>query len=76
MELFAADGHDAGGCERVTGKSGMRPLAVGSGRNGQSRERAASPAEDEAPLRGLGRSSQVFNGAPVGDRQRDIGPSR
>ena len=27
MELFAADGHDAGGCERVTGKSGMRPLA-------------------------------------------------
>ena len=21
MELFAADGHDAGGCERVTGKS-------------------------------------------------------
>ena len=28
MELFAADGHDAGGCERVTGKSGMRPLAA------------------------------------------------
>ena len=28
MELFAADGHDAGGCERVTGKSGMRPLAI------------------------------------------------
>ena len=27
MELFAADGHDAGGCERVTGKSGMRPTA-------------------------------------------------
>ena len=27
MELFAADGHDAGGCERVTGKSGMRPVA-------------------------------------------------
>ena len=26
MELFAADGHDAGACERVTGKSGMRPL--------------------------------------------------
>ena len=26
MELFAADGHDAGGCERVTGKSGMRPF--------------------------------------------------
>ena len=25
MELFAADGHDAGGCERVTGKWGMRP---------------------------------------------------
>ena len=30
MELFAADGHDAGGCERVTGKSGMRPFASGS----------------------------------------------
>ena len=29
MELFAADGHDAGGCERVTGKSGMRPIPVG-----------------------------------------------
>ena len=28
MELFAADGHDAGGCERVTGKSGMRPDAL------------------------------------------------
>ena len=28
MELFAADGHDAGGCERVTGKSGMRPQAL------------------------------------------------
>ena len=27
MELFAADGHDASGCERVTGKSGMRPAA-------------------------------------------------
>ena len=23
MELFAADGHDAGGCERVTGKRGV-----------------------------------------------------
>ena len=28
MELFTADGHDAGGCERVTGKSGMRPPVV------------------------------------------------
>ena len=28
MELFAADGHDAGGCERVTGKSGMRPSGM------------------------------------------------
>ena len=28
MELFAADGHDAGGCERVTGKSGMRPFKM------------------------------------------------
>ena len=31
MELFAADGHDAGGCERVTGKSGMRPVQLASG---------------------------------------------
>ena len=31
MELFAADGHDAGGCERVTGKSGMRPIDVPDG---------------------------------------------
>ena len=31
MELFAADGHDAGGCERVTGKSGMRPIPFGIG---------------------------------------------
>ena len=30
MELFAADGHDAGGCERVTGKSGMRPGGLGA----------------------------------------------
>ena len=28
MELFAADGHDASGCERVTGKSGMRPYVI------------------------------------------------
>ena len=31
MELFAADGHDAGGCERVTGKSGMRPIRTVDG---------------------------------------------
>ena len=31
MELFAADGHDAGGCERVTGKSGMRPAELDAG---------------------------------------------
>ncbi len=31
MELFAADGHDAGGCERVTGKSGMRPVRTATG---------------------------------------------
>ena len=30
MDLFAADGHDAGGCERVTGKSGMRPCRKAS----------------------------------------------
>ena len=33
MELFAADGHDAGGCERVTGKSGMRPYQSPCKRN-------------------------------------------
>ena len=38
--------------------------------------RAASPAERDAPLRGRGRSSQVLNRASVGDRQRDVGPSR
>ena len=32
MELFAADGHDAGGCERVTGEIGNAPVpAVDSG---------------------------------------------
>ena len=38
--------------------------------------RAASPAEDDAPPPGLGRSSQVFNRAAGGDRQRDVGPGR
>ena len=41
MELFAADGHDAGGCERVTGKSGMRPRDV------RGREDAWDDAERE-----------------------------
>ena len=36
MELFAADGHDAGGCERVTGKSGMRPGSLTIGGFGRS----------------------------------------
>ena len=36
MELFAADGHDAGGCERVTGKSGMRPVGSLRQRQGQT----------------------------------------
>ncbi len=46
MELFAADGHDAGGCERVTGKSGMRPrvlrAAVHHGGVHECRRRAVS----------------------------------
>ena len=37
MELFAADGHDAGGCERVTGKSGMRPSERLIGQDGLKR---------------------------------------
>ena len=42
MELFAADGHDAGGCERVTGKSGMRPYHGGfQGVHGGAREAVA-----------------------------------
>ena len=32
MELFAADGHDAGGCERVTGTSRMRPFETATSR--------------------------------------------
>ena len=39
MELFAADGHDAGGCERVTGKSGMRPVSGGKGQQEKLYER-------------------------------------
>ena len=38
--------------------------------------RTAPPVEHDAPLRGLGRSSQVLNRAAVGDRGRDVGPSR
>ena len=41
MELFAADGHDAGGCERVTGKSGMRPTATCS--TDRSASRTSTP---------------------------------
>ena len=37
MELFAADGHDAGGCERVTGKSGMRPSPTTSSKPPRTR---------------------------------------
>ena len=44
MELFAADGHDAGGCERVTGKSGMRPHHVSSG-PGRRRSHAEPPRD-------------------------------
>ena len=38
--------------------------------------RTSSPVEHDAPLRGLGRSSQVLNRAAAGDRQWDVGPSR
>ena len=43
MELFAADGHDAGGCERVTGKSGMRP----AGRCSKISDESASASIEE-----------------------------
>ena len=38
--------------------------------------RTASPVEHDAPLRGLRRWSQVLNWRAVGDRRRDVGPSR
>ena len=38
--------------------------------------RTASPVEHDAPLHGLGRSSQMLNQAAAGDRWQDIGPSR
>ena len=38
--------------------------------------RAASPVEQDAPARGRGGSSQVVNRVAVGDRERDVGPSR
>ena len=44
MELFAADGHDAGGCERVTGKSGMRPAL--KRRAEEYRERLGRPVPE------------------------------
>ena len=44
LSLFAADGHDAGGCERVTGKSGMRPAR---GNRVAPPQRAAG--KDQAP---------------------------
>ena len=52
MELFAADGHDAGGCERVTGKSGMRPLVM----NGVSTRRYASVLPEMADQVGISKS--------------------
>ena len=45
MELFAADGHDAGGCERVTGKSGMRPVAVPQRRSRELRRGRQRPGD-------------------------------
>ncbi len=49
MELFAADGHDAGGCERVTGKSGMRPSSV-CRRAGRPLRRRDQPGSDPGAL--------------------------
>ena len=57
MELFAADGHDAGGCERVTGKSGMRPLEG-------LRQMRLDPEEGEPALyRALGNALSSPQGA-------------
>ena len=47
MELFAADGHDAGGCERVTGKSGMRPSEKSWYKTGNPDIRVANEDSDE-----------------------------
>ena len=61
MELFAADGHDAGGCERVTGKSGMRPPALARRRRCASATRAAWSARLTA---------DTISSTPAGDRPR------
>ena len=55
---------------RVAARGPKRPPRVIPG------GRAPSPTEDDAPLWGLGRSSQMFNRAAGGDRQRDVGPGR
>ena len=55
---------------RVAARGPKRPPRVIPG------TRAASPAEEDASVRGVGRSSQVFNRAAGGDRQRDFGLSR
>ena len=48
MELFAADGHDASGCERVTGKSGMRPLLTSS--SALAQQSLVDPADPVAEI--------------------------
>ena len=69
MELFAADGHDAGGCERVTGKSGMRPVGFALVRvEGRRREhgfRTGAPAD---PLAGRLRPLENAVFGPRGGR--------
>ena len=52
MELFAADGHDAGGCERVTGKSGMRPQGTATGAVCGSDEQRDATRQPTAPVLG------------------------
>ena len=70
MELFAADGHDAGGCERVTGKSGMRPARV--------LERLAGSLERDHPgaaasiWEGLGETLSVQRLGLTGALQRTL----
>ena len=59
MELFAADGHDAGGCERVTGKSGMRPCHDLGGRYLANRDKQRVTQSLLRRLRNLGVEVEV-----------------
>ena len=66
MELFAADGHDAGGCERVTGKSGMRPTALpGVSERGARRVGFRIEADEAALLEVFDRAASLAPGDPL-----------